>query len=54
MKKIALAMCALCASVSLCAASPFQSAIDRVHRDGLYHVYVKHIRLSMQKSPLGK
>ena len=43
MKKIALAVCALCASVSLFAASPFQTAIDRVHRDGLYNVYVKQL-----------
>lgn len=49
MKKIALAMCALCASVSLCAASPFQSAIDRAHRDGLYHVYVKQLAATSTK-----
>lgn len=49
MKKIALAVCALCASVSLFAASPFQSAIDRVHRDGLYNVYVKQLATTTTK-----
>lgn len=49
MKKIALAVCALCASVSLFAASPFQSAIDRAHRDGLYNVYVKQLATTTTK-----